>query len=210
VNAVKSIEILQDGASAVYGSDAIGGVVNIITEDDYDSFKVSGYTGQYQQGDGEISEFDVRLGAQGERSRGLIDISYTDQKSVNTADRPTSQYPLPGFPYGVSSGTPAGRFVFFDPVSHRMRVSSSRSMNLATPPTTTSTDSPWMIVSITSRSTTSSRRTSASTSSARPSTTSATASPSARLRASTTASRRARPRRCRCSSDPTAARRPTW
>jgi len=116
VNAVKSIEILQDGASAVYGSDAIGGVVNIITEDDYDSFKVSGYTGQYQQGDGEISEFDVRLGASGERSRGLIDVSYTDQKSVNTADRSTSQYPLPGFPYGVSSGTPAGRFVFFDPV----------------------------------------------------------------------------------------------
>ena len=31
VNAVKSIEILQDGASAIYGSDAIGGVVNLIT-----------------------------------------------------------------------------------------------------------------------------------------------------------------------------------
>ncbi len=36
VNAVKSIEILQDGASAVYGSDAIGGVLNIITQDDYE------------------------------------------------------------------------------------------------------------------------------------------------------------------------------
>jgi iron complex outermembrane receptor protein len=116
VNAVKTIEILQDGASAVYGSDAIGGVLNIITQDDYDSFKISGYTGQYQQGDGTTSEFDVRFGARGERTRGLIDISYTDQGSVNTADRDTSKYPIPGFPYGVSSGTPAGRFVFFDPV----------------------------------------------------------------------------------------------
>ena len=115
VNAVKSIEILQDGASAVYGSDAIGGVLNIITQDDYDSFKVSAYGGQYQQGDGKTSEFDVRFGARGERSRALLDISYADQGSVNTADRSTSKYPLPGFPYGVSSGTPAGRYIFFDP-----------------------------------------------------------------------------------------------
>ncbi len=35
-NMIKRIEILQDGASAVYGSDAIGGVVNIITNSDYD------------------------------------------------------------------------------------------------------------------------------------------------------------------------------
>lgn len=116
VNAVKSIEILQDGSSAVYGSDAIGGVLNIITQDDYDSLKLSGYTGQYQQGDGQMSEFDVRFGARGERGRGLIDISYADQKSVNTQGRSESVYALPGFPHGISSGTPAGRFVFFDPI----------------------------------------------------------------------------------------------
>jgi iron complex outermembrane receptor protein len=115
-NAIKSIEILQDGASAIYGSDAIGGVLNIITADDYDTFKISGYTGQYGEGDGQTSEFDMRMGASGERSRGLLDISYTNQKSVNTADRPTSEFPIPGFPFGVSSGSPAGRFIFFDPV----------------------------------------------------------------------------------------------
>ena len=114
-NAIKSIEILQDGASAIYGSDAIGGVLNIITADDYDTFKISGYTGQYGDGDGETAEFDLRTGAEGERGRGLLDISYTNQKEVNTADRDTSVYPIPGFPFGVSSGTPDGRFVFFDP-----------------------------------------------------------------------------------------------
>ncbi|MGH6887242.1 MAG: TonB-dependent receptor plug domain-containing protein, partial [Geminicoccales bacterium] len=116
-NAIKSIEILQDGASAIYGSDAIGGVMNIITADDYDTFKISGYTGQYGEGDGETGEFDVRMGASGERGRALLDISYTNQKAVNTADRSTSEFPIPGFPFGVSSGSPAGRFIFFDPVA---------------------------------------------------------------------------------------------
>lgn len=115
-SAIKSIEILQDGASAVYGSDAIGGVLNIITADDYDTFKISGYTGQYGDGDGETAEFDMRLGGSSDRGRALLAINYTDQKSVNTADRSTSEYPIPGFPFGVSSGTPAGRFVFFDPI----------------------------------------------------------------------------------------------
>ncbi len=115
-NAIKSIEILQDGASAIYGSDAIGGVLNIITADDYDTFKISGYTGQYGEGDGETAEFDMRMGASGERSRGLIDVSYTNQKSVNTADRPTSEFPIPGTDFGVSSGAVMGRFIFFDPV----------------------------------------------------------------------------------------------
>jgi iron complex outermembrane receptor protein len=115
VNAIKSIEILQDGASAVYGSDAIGGVLNIITQDEFDALKISGSTGQFEQGDGETYEVDVRFGGEGERGRALVDISYVDQRSVNTADRDTSEYPLPGFPFGVSSGTPAGRFIFCDP-----------------------------------------------------------------------------------------------
>jgi len=116
VNAVKAIEILQDGSSAVYGSDAIGGVINIITQDDFDSIKASAYYGQYDKGDGETKEFDVRMGARGERGRVLLDVAYTDQKNVNTDDRKTSEYPLPGFEEGISSGTPFGRFVFTDPI----------------------------------------------------------------------------------------------
>ena len=115
-NAVKSIEILQDGASAIYGSDAIGGVVNIITSDDYDSFKITGYAGEYGDGDGETAEFDVRMGARGERGRGLLDISYTDQKDVNTSDRKESEFPVFGSTLGASSGTPGGRYLFLDPV----------------------------------------------------------------------------------------------
>jgi iron complex outermembrane receptor protein len=38
---VERIEILSDGASAIYGSDAIGGVVNIITRKDFNGVELS-------------------------------------------------------------------------------------------------------------------------------------------------------------------------
>jgi iron complex outermembrane receptor protein len=115
VNAIQSIEILQDGASAVYGTDAIGGVLNVITTDDYESLKISGSAGEYDEGDGATKEFDVRFGGEGLRGRALIDISYVDQEEVNTQDRDTSVYPIPGYPFGISSASPTGRFIFCDP-----------------------------------------------------------------------------------------------
>src|SRR5690349_9947147 len=49
---IDRVEVLQDGASAVYGSDAIAGVVNIITKQHQKGFSLSAQYGQYQQGDG--------------------------------------------------------------------------------------------------------------------------------------------------------------
>jgi hypothetical protein len=49
---VDRVEVLKDGASAVYGSDAIGGVVNIITRSDFDGNEASLYTGSTQHSDG--------------------------------------------------------------------------------------------------------------------------------------------------------------
>ena len=114
-NAVKSIEISMDGASTVYGSDAIAGVVNIITQDNYDGFKASVYYGSYEEGDGESTEVDVSWGAESDRARLFLDVSWTDQKPVFAGDREISEYAIQGFPYGLSSGTPEGRLVFTDP-----------------------------------------------------------------------------------------------
>ena len=114
-NAVKSIEISMDGASTVYGSDAIAGVVNIITQDNYDGFKSSVYYGSYEDGDGESAEVDVSWGAESDRARLFLDVSWTDQKPVFAGDRDISVYAIQGFPYGLSSGTPEGRLVFTDP-----------------------------------------------------------------------------------------------
>jgi len=114
-NAVKSIEISMDGASTVYGSDAIAGVVNIITQDNYNGFKSSVYYGSYEEGDGESAEVDISWGAEGDRSRLFLDVSWTDQDPVFAGDRKISEYAIQGFPYGLSSGTPEGRLVFTDP-----------------------------------------------------------------------------------------------
>lgn len=114
-NAVKSIEISMDGASTVYGSDAIAGVVNIITQDKYDGFKSSAYYGSYEDGDGESAEVDVSFGAKSDRARMFVDVSWTNEKPVYAGDRKISEYAIQGFPYGLSSGTPEGRLVFTDP-----------------------------------------------------------------------------------------------
>lgn len=45
VSAVDKVEIVTDGASAIYGSDAVGGVVNIILKSNYNGFEVGGYYG---------------------------------------------------------------------------------------------------------------------------------------------------------------------
>ena len=42
---IERIEVLKDGASSIYGSDAIAGVVNIITRSDFDGTEVSAYVG---------------------------------------------------------------------------------------------------------------------------------------------------------------------
>lgn len=50
--ALKSVEVLRDGAAAQYGSDAIAGVINFILKDNAEGFEFSTETGQYYKGDG--------------------------------------------------------------------------------------------------------------------------------------------------------------
>ena len=59
VAAIKHIEVLRDGASAQYGSDAIAGVINIILNDNNTVDKISSSYGEYSKGDGETILFDI-------------------------------------------------------------------------------------------------------------------------------------------------------
>jgi iron complex outermembrane receptor protein len=52
--AVERIEVLKDGASSIYGSDAIAGVINIILKDEYNGGDITGYWGISQRGDDEV------------------------------------------------------------------------------------------------------------------------------------------------------------
>jgi len=59
---VERVEVLKDGASAIYGSDAIAGVVNIIMRKDFEGVEITAQTGQSAESDGEKNEFSITVG----------------------------------------------------------------------------------------------------------------------------------------------------
>ncbi|HBK47637.1 MAG TPA: TonB-dependent receptor [Xanthomonadaceae bacterium] len=98
---IERVEVLKDGASSIYGSDAIAGVVNIITRSNFDGGEVNAYVGQYGQGDGQRTSFDATLGASTDRSNLVIGVSSVKEDEVMAGDRAISAVPV----YGEGSST---------------------------------------------------------------------------------------------------------
>ena len=84
---VERVEVLKDGASAVYGSDAVGGVVNIITRTGMEGIEFDFYQGTAGAGDGEALDLGLTAGLRGDKGRLLFSVGYHDQKPVWTGDR---------------------------------------------------------------------------------------------------------------------------
>ncbi|MBN6152122.1 TonB-dependent receptor [Xanthomonas sp. AmX2] len=98
---VERVEVLKDGASSIYGSDAIAGVVNIITRTNFDGAEVNAYVGQYGQGDGQRTSFDATVGASSDRGNLVIGLSSVKEDAVMAGDREISAVPTYG--QGASS-----------------------------------------------------------------------------------------------------------
>ncbi|MCK7592134.1 TonB-dependent receptor plug domain-containing protein [Pseudomarimonas salicorniae] len=116
--AVERIEILSDGASAIYGTDAIGGVVNIITRKDFNGVEMTIGAGNPKREGGETEEGSIIFGASGDRGTMLAGISYNNRGIIFQRDRPWSSggvstfganlinaRPAPGTLYGFSPGS---------------------------------------------------------------------------------------------------------
>jgi len=113
--AVERVEILKDGASAIYGSDAVAGVVNFITKNDFEGLQVQADY-QFQTEFTDSDEFRVQglWGAQGDRSSIVAAVSYLQREPLYTADRrlsqPANDTSLLGFPASfvpiAGSGSP--------------------------------------------------------------------------------------------------------
>jgi outer membrane receptor protein involved in Fe transport len=93
---IERVEVLKDGASAIYGSDAIGGVVNIITRTDFEGTEVALYTGGTQHGDGFTYDASFVTGHNAENKKGNIIFSagIQSQDPVFAGDRSFSTYDL--------------------------------------------------------------------------------------------------------------------
>lgn len=115
--AIERIEVLQDGASPIYGSDAIAGVVNIITRSNYEGGGFETNQAMFGEGDGYTQDYSLSFGAGGERSRAFFAASYARQDAVFSSDRALSRDVIFGAPQvvGGSGNTPQGRFIFRDP-----------------------------------------------------------------------------------------------
>ena len=91
---IERVEVLKDGASAAYGSDAVAGVVNIITRKDFNGFELSTYWGDTTRGGGARGQVDLVAGGGGEDNRWLFVASHTDEEEIEVADREWATVPL--------------------------------------------------------------------------------------------------------------------
>ena len=107
---VERVEVLTDGASALYGSDAIAGVVNIITRKNFDGSEASVYVGQYGQGDGQKRAYSATFGKTFERGWFSVGAERTKEDEVLGKDREFSRYTNgPRHPNdGLNGNTPWG------------------------------------------------------------------------------------------------------
>jgi len=89
---IDRVEILLDGASSIYGSDAIAGVVNIITRQAGDIFEVTASIGQSSQGDAQTKSLELVSGIVGDNGQFMISASYDEKEAVYAGDRDFSRY----------------------------------------------------------------------------------------------------------------------
>lgn len=110
VSIVERIEVLKDGASSIYGSDAIGGVVNIITTDRFEGASADVLYGVNGKGDGAQKNGNFTWGRSTERSSIILGASYEDGDSLDDDKRALTstaygpRHPLDGYNMGAYGG----------------------------------------------------------------------------------------------------------
>lgn len=110
--AIKRIDILKDGASATYGSDAIAGVINVILKDDYEGFEISAKASDTADGGGAEQNLSVMWGNKSEKSSHTFIVDYFDREETLYSDRhyaaTANQAARTGLPYATDFRSSAG------------------------------------------------------------------------------------------------------
>jgi iron complex outermembrane receptor protein len=99
---IARVEILKDGASAVYGSDAIAGVVNIITKKDFDGFQLDLNGSTTSESDGETGEISGLYGVNTDGGNYTFGAAYSKREGVIQSDRDWTE---PGYSSFLPTGS---------------------------------------------------------------------------------------------------------
>ncbi|MES3022819.1 MAG: TonB-dependent receptor [Pseudomonadota bacterium] len=109
---VKRVDVVTGGVSAVYGSDAITGVVNFITDTNYTGFKAHAQTGLSTYGDAAVNNTGIAVGKDFADGRGHFVASYEyrdDQGVLKRSERPWFHQPVV-----AGAGTTASPYLLVD------------------------------------------------------------------------------------------------
>jgi outer membrane receptor protein involved in Fe transport len=87
---LKRVEIVTGGASSVYGSDAMAGVVNFILDDEFEGLEITAQYDTYQEGDGDTADLSAIFGFGNDRGHITGFVNYQDREPVFAGDRPFS------------------------------------------------------------------------------------------------------------------------
>jgi iron complex outermembrane receptor protein len=101
-NMIDHVEVLKEGAGAIYGSDAIGGVVNFITRKDVEGLELTGQYGETTHADGKNGQFGALFGHSGDKGSVYVGGNYYKQDLVGAGRRTFSKYAL--YLYGAATG----------------------------------------------------------------------------------------------------------
>ncbi|MCC6137754.1 MAG: TonB-dependent receptor [Bdellovibrionaceae bacterium] len=91
ISAIERVEILKDGASALYGSDALGGVINFITKKDFNGSSITARYSQPEEKGGSRLDILGSTGYSNERFSILGVLQYRNNKAIYDADRDFSK-----------------------------------------------------------------------------------------------------------------------
>ena len=116
LTAIDRVEVLTDGASAIYGSDAIAGVVNIILRENYDGMETRVRVSTAAEGDGDQVQFGQTLGRTWGGGRALISYEYSSDDNILSNDK------------GFAAGLPEGDMMYPDSERHNVFASGGYSI----------------------------------------------------------------------------------
>lgn len=91
LSAVDRIEIVTDGASAIYGSDAVGGVVNVILRKDFDGAETRARYGSVSDGGSHETQIGQTFGKTWSSGSAVLSYEYLDRTPLSAADRKFSR-----------------------------------------------------------------------------------------------------------------------